>query len=350
MEKRKKKTVELSQVPALRQDLRLFGMLARSEEDFLRLAAELEADPVFARLLLPGPGGRPPVLRRRFAGASYAFSLAAGSDALAQAAGSGPGAGEWLSERPQMAALAARVGADNFERYFLSEVRGTAAAAARACGITEKEAAALRDFTDAFLLAHERAPAAALPAVFVRCAAALEARGGELRAAYTHPAYFRGAYVIDGEALSRLLKSGALTRVEAAKARTLASAAQRVSWRKAGFHKVLCALLSWQEAFLLGKGQLKPLTQRELADRAGLDPATVSRLVSSRTVIAPWGGEIRLKDLFRPKSSFVIDKIREVLGAGGKMTDREVAGVLKSAHGIKVSRRTVNLYRAKAGI
>jgi hypothetical protein len=350
MEKRKKKTVELSQAQTLRQDLRLFGMLARSEEDFLRQAAELEADPVFARLLLPGPGGRPPVLRRRFQGASYAFAMVAGSEELARVAGSGPGAGEWLAARPEMAALAGRVGAENFERYFLSEAGFAPAAAAKACGITTAEAAALRDFTDAFLMAHERAPVAALPALFLRCAAALEARGGRLRAAYTHPAYFRGAYAIDGEALTRLLKSGGLTRAEAAKARALAAAAQRVSWRKAGFHKVLCGLLSAQEAYLLGQGPLKPLTQRELAARTALSPGTVSRLVASRTVLAPWGGEIRLKDLFRPKSSFVIDKIREVLGAGEKMTDRQVAAALKSAHGIRISRRSVNLYRTRAGL
>jgi len=350
MEKRKKKALELTQSPALRQDLRLFGLLARSEEDFLRQAAELEGDPVFAKLLLPGPDGRPPVLKRRFPGASYAFRLAAGSDELARAAGSGPGAGEWLSARPAMAALAARVGADNFERYFLSGAEAAPGAAAAACGIKEEEASALLAFADGFLLAHERVPVASLPSLFVRCAAALEVRGGKLHAAYTHPAYFRGAYVLDGQALTRLFRSGAFTRREAARARALVAAAQRVSWRKAGFHKVLCALLAGQEAFLLGKGPLRPLTQRELAGRTGLAPATVSRLVSSRSVMAPWGGEIRLKDLFRTKGSYVIDKIREVLGAGGRMTDREVAGALKSVYGIKIPRRTVNLYRLKAGI
>jgi hypothetical protein len=249
-----------------------------------------------------------------------------------------------------MAALAARVGSGNFEKYFLS-AQAPAGAAAADCGITEAEAASLLAFTDAFLQAHERVPASVLPRLFVRCAAALEVRAGRLAAAYTHPAYFRGAYALDGPAFSRLLKSGALTPREAARARTLASMAQRVSWRKAGFHKILCALLEEQEAFLLGKGPLKPFTQRELAARTGLAPATVSRLVSSRSVLAPWGGEIRLADLFRAKSSFITDKIREVLGAGGvKMTDSEVAVRLKSLCGIKISRRSVNLYRSRAGI
>ena len=247
-----------------------------------------------------------------------------------------------------MAETARRIGLENFRKYFLSETAYSAREAARACGLTVDEAADLRAFVDAFIMAHERIPPAALPQTFLRCAARVDAEGGRLEAAYTHPAYFRGAYVINGPALTRLLKSGKLSRAEAAKVRKLAAAAQRVSWRKAGFHRTLTALLEQQKTFLLGGGPLKPFTQRELAERVELNPGTVSRLLAGRTVLAPWGGEIKLKDLFRSKSSIVIDKINEVLGGGAKnMTDSEVAAALKAAHGLKVSRRTVNLYRSK---
>ncbi len=346
MEKRKRQEAGLSQSPALRHDLRLFAMLARPEADFLAAAAELEGDPLFARLLAAGPEGAP-VARRRFPGASYAFPAACGDAALAAAA-ERCGAGEWLAERPAMLALARRAGAAAFERYFLSDAPFDAAAAAAACGLSAAEAARLRSFTDAFLAAHERVPPAALPAPLLRRAAEVRAEGGRLQVAYTHPAYLRGAYVINGPALARLLKSGGLTRAEAARVRALAAAAQRISWRKAGFHRTLTALLEEQRAFLLGKGPLKPLTQRELAEKVGLDPATVSRLAASRTITAPWGDELRLKDLFSRKSALVIDRIRDILGAGaGRLTDAEVAARLKAEHGLKVSRRSVNLYRKK---
>ncbi|OGR44089.1 MAG: hypothetical protein A2X35_12885 [Elusimicrobia bacterium GWA2_61_42] len=350
MEKRKKQEIKLSQAPALRQDLRLFGMLARSEGDFLRLAAELEADPLFARLRAPGPDGQPAVVRKRFHGATYAFSLACGADALAAAADPG-GAGDWLADRPAMLELARRAGLENFELHFLADSPFDPAAAARACKITPAEAAALKVFVDAFTMAHERVPPAALPQLFLRCSARIGIAGGRLEAAYTHPAYFHGAYVINGPALTRLLKSGALSRAEAVKVRKLAAAAQRVSWRKAGFHRTLAALLEEQKAFLLGKGPLKPLTQRELSARVGLNPATVSRLLAGRTVLAPWGEEVKLKDLFRPKSALVIDKMKDVMGAGVKrLTDSEVAAALKTGHGLRISRRTVNLYRKRAGL
>ena len=210
------------------------------------------------------------------------------------------------------------------------------------------EAAALKNFTDAFALAHERVPPRALPRLYLRCAAVLTAEGGRLSAAYTHPAYLRGEYRIDRRALAARVKSAELSPDEAARAAALLSRAQRLSWRKAGLHRVLAALIHAQEGFLLGTAGLKPLTQRELAARTGLNPATVSRLAAGKTVMSPRGEEIKLKDLFSPRSAYIIDKIKDILGAGNrKLTDSEVTEALRNTYGLRVSRRSVNLYRAK---
>ncbi|MBI4351166.1 MAG: hypothetical protein HY550_06985 [Elusimicrobia bacterium] len=346
MENKKKQGLRLSQDQVLRQDLRLFSVLASPEEEFLRQAAELEADPLFIRLTAPGADGAAPVIRRRFSGASYAFGLACGDDALAAAAGSGGSAGEWLSERPAMLKLAQRAGLENFEKYFLSDSAFSPAAAGRACGLTAAEASALKNFADAFIMAHERIPSAELPALYLRCAARISAEGGKLSIAYAHPAYFRGAYNIDNAALARLVKSGALSREEAARTHALTARAQRLAWRKSGFHRTLTAIVERQADFLLQRAPLKPFSQRELAASAGLNPATVSRLIAAKTALAPWGEEIRLKNFFRKKNAFITDIIKRVTGAqAGKMTDRAVAESLKAVYGIRVSRRSVNLYR-----
>ena len=331
-----------------RQDLRLFSVLAAPEEDFLRQAAELESDPLFARLSAPGPDGRAAVRRRRFPGASYSFAFACGDEALATAAGAAGGAGDWLAERPAMLELARRAGAAAFENCFLSGLPFSPDAAACACGLTAAEVRVLKFFVDAFILAHERVAPAALPELFLRCAARIAAEKEKLFIEYTHPAYLRGAYVIDGEAFSRLLKGGTLSPAEVRRARALAARAQRIAWRKAGFHRALTAIIEKQKTFLLEKGPLKPFTQRELAGSVGLNPGTVSRLLSDKTIITPRGEEVRLKSLFMFKNAFIIDKIRDILGTGAKkMTDKEVTEALRSVHGIRVSRRSVNLYRAK---
>lgn len=348
MKKQHKQSQQLSQEQVQKPDLRLYPVLAAPEEDFLRQAAELEADPLFPKLFEPGDDGRAPLRRRRFPGASYAFGLACGDEALAAAAGPGATAGEWLAARPAMLALARRCGAAAFESVFLSGLAFSPAAAAKECGFTAAEAASLKSFVDAFVLAHERVAPAALPSLYLRCAAKVAADRGRLVIEYTHPSYMRGSYVVDGGALARLLKSGALSPGEAARARALAARAQRLGWRKAGFHRVLAAVTGRQKAFLLGTGPLVPFTQRELAAEAGLNPGTVSRLLAGKTVLTPAGEEIRLKDLFKQKNNYIIDKVKDILGAGAvKMTDRQVAETLRTVHGIKVSRRTVNLYRAR---
>ncbi len=346
MEKRKKPAEELSLAPALRQDLRLFSLLARPEEEFLGLEIRLEADPLFVRLLAPGPDGRAPLRRRRLPGASYAFFAACGDEALASAAAQGS-AGEWLAERPAMLRLARKTGPENFEKYVLGGENCPLPQAARACGLSLREFDTLKTFAAAFIMAHEHTPPAALPPRLLRCAAEVRAEGGELRAAYTHPSYFRGSYSIDGRALAALLKSG-VSRAEAAKLRSLAAAAQRLAWRKSGFHRALTALLDGQKDFLLGRGPLKPLSQRSLAAAVGLNPGTVSRLLSCRTVLTPAGDELPLKELFRRKNAYVIDRIKDILGGrGAGMTDAGLAAELKRRCGIRVSRRSVNLYRKK---
>ena len=351
MKKPVKQAQQLSQRQVQRQDLRLFSVLAVPEADFLGQAAELEADPLFSKLFQPDAQGRAPLRRRRFPGASYAFSLACGDEALATAAGPGATAGEWLSERPAMLDLARRAGAAAFESCFLSGLPFSPPSAAKECGLTQAEVLALKSFVDAFILSHERVAPAALPGLFLRCAARIAAEKGRLFIEYTHPSYLKGAYVIDGEAFSRLLKSGALSPAEAARVRNLASRAQRIGWRKAGFHRTLSAIIERQKSFLLGEGPLKPFTQRELAAAVGLNPGTVSRLISAKTLITPQGEEIKLKSLFRQKNAYIIDKIKDILGAGQKkLSDAEVAETLKAVHGIRVSRRSVNLYRNKAGL
>ncbi len=347
MEKGREQAAELSQGQVQRLDLRLFSVLAEPEEDFLRQVAELEADPLFVRLREPGPGGRAAVTRRRLPGASYAFFGACADDALAAAVGAA-GAGEWLADRPAMLGLARRAGLRNFERFFLSDSPFDAAAAARACGFSPAEAASLKAFADAFVIAHERVPPASLPSLYLRCSAELRASEGGIEISYPHPAYLRGEYRIDRRELARLVRTGALSHAEAARAQVLLSKAQRLSWRKSGLHRLLTALVNAQGGYLLGTSGLKPLTQRELASRAGLSPSTVSRLLSARTVRSPQGEELKLDSLFLAKNKYIIMKMREILGAcNGKFTDSELTEVLRKNYGLRVSRRSVNLYRAR---
>ena len=142
-----------------RQDLRLFTMLAAPESDFLELVRRLESDPLF-RKLAARAGGRQVISRIR-RGAHYSWDYNLGDARLLSAPDCAYIGGELLSARPEALKLARRLGAADFERYFLDENGAAPEEIRRATGLKPAEVSRIRDFVDAFLSAHENLPAPA---------------------------------------------------------------------------------------------------------------------------------------------------------------------------------------------
>ena len=125
----------------------------------------------------------------------------------------------------------------------------------------------------------------------------------------------------------------------------LVKTVELVNWRKKGLQKVLEGILKYQRDFFLG-GPLKPLSQRSFAAELALNPSTVSRLIARRSLKAG-DDEVPLKSFFPSKKEHIIAKIKELSDPGGKrkLSARLLADELKKRFGIKVSVRTLNLYR-----
>ena len=90
------------------------------------------------------------------------------------------------------------------------------------------------------------------------------------------------------------------------------------------------------------------MSQRTLASQIGISHSSVSRIINRKTLKMPWGSEIPLKDFFLSRKKFLIDKVSDILlkyGKGDKLTDREIGDILNRKYGLKISRRSVNLYR-----
>jgi len=126
--------------------------------------------------------------------------------------------------------------------------------------------------------------------------------------------------------------------------------------RKELLYRIGCLLLERQREFLLGMGELKPLTLTETAEILRLNVSTVSRAVSGKYVHTPVG-TFKLRDLFRrvvgknrDLSTYELEKeIRDILSANGKVSDNVIRKELER-RGIYISRRTVTKYRLKLGI
>ncbi|MBU2573790.1 MAG: hypothetical protein KKH28_06935 [Elusimicrobia bacterium] len=330
-----------------RQDLRLFNLLSAPENEFLDLLKRLESDPLFKKLSMRAPGGPPVIARVRLPGAAYAWVHNLGEPQLVNSMDSKYISGEILSARPEILALIERLGAENFEKYFLGRECIPVEQICRAAALTARQAGRIRDFVNAFLAAHENLPPEAdAPRQHFKLTAFVgKTPDGGLELAYAHPAYARGLYSVDAKALKKIKRSGSLTGGELKRLGTLVKTVELVNWRKKGLQKVLEGILKFQRDFFLG-GAMKPMSQRSFASELGLNPSTVSRLIARRSLKTP-EEEVPLKSFFPSPKGYIIAKIKEITDSGGarKLNARLLAGELKTRYGIRISGRTVNLYR-----
>jgi RNA polymerase sigma-54 factor len=131
--------------------------------------------------------------------------------------------------------------------------------------------------------------------------------------------------------------------------------------RRETMMKIIGELVKLQEKFFLGeKNQLRPMTMKELAERAGVHESTVSRVVKNKYVRAP-GGTFALKDLFSAKlaknreeisAQQIKGELRAIIDREDKrrpLSDQEIAEIFQKK-GISVSRRTIAKYREQIGI
>ena len=121
-------------------------------------------------------------------------------------------------------------------------------------------------------------------------------------------------------------------------------------------------ILKRQEPYLLGKGQLKPMTLEEIADALEIHKSTVSRAIRDKYLRAP-SGCFLFRSLFTTgipsrdgngdvSRNAVKAKLMELVAAEDKKkpwSDEQLAGLLQDA-GMPISRRTVAKYRMELGI
>ena len=127
--------------------------------------------------------------------------------------------------------------------------------------------------------------------------------------------------------------------------------------------KVASEIVLRQERFFAsGVAELRPLTQRAVAERLGLHESTVSRVTAGK-ILACGQGTFGLRFFFSSKieatsggeaysAAAVQERIRSLIQhepPTGRLSDDRIVGVL-TAEGIGIARRTVAKYREGMGI
>jgi len=134
--------------------------------------------------------------------------------------------------------------------------------------------------------------------------------------------------------------------------------------RQHTLEKVMRTIIDLQHRFFITQNErdLNTLKLGDVASRTGLDISTVSRVCSSKYALVD-GNLYKLSQFFKKNSinadgqeidkSDVESVLRQLVDSEDKhnpYSDEKLAELLESKGGIKVSRRTINVYRKKLGI
>ena len=134
-----------------------------------------------------------------------------------------------------------------------------------------------------------------------------------------------------------------------------------LSERDRTMYLVMKEIMNQQRQFFLtgDRGTLRPMVQRNIAEKVKMDVSTVSRVVSTRNVQTEFG-VLPLKSLFTEAvdeegdiaSAAVKERLRELVDNEDKahpLSDEKLAEKLRQ-NGYPISRRTVAKYREQLGI
>lgn len=334
--------------------LKFSAILNLPESDFAKLIEEIENSPLFQKLVYPPDAGPRAILRKPFPHSKLSQSfyevreeLTAGTQSV--------DVQNLILKHQKILSVVKKIGQKNFEHYFLYGDRaGSVESLAKSCGLTEEQVREIRSFVLEFSIYSELfqpSSLASLGQIHYTPIAKIEIdREGELTISYLSPHLAAGRYILNRERLESLKIT-----MNGRERRTLSELIRKIEWvnlRRASLQKILAEIILRQEPYLrTGEMErLLPMPQRQVAQTIGVAPSTVSRAIYSKSAILPWGEEKTLKDFFVHKKKMVRERLSEIMSdsirsRNGKLTDAKLRDLLMQRFKIKVSRRSVNLYR-----
>jgi RNA polymerase sigma-54 factor len=338
--------MEQKQSPQMRQELRQVlrmeqaTLLEMPEEEFQKLIAEIERNPIFQRLYQ-----REEVIRRqRFPRTDISSNFYQIKPELVADIGS-LDVESLLLNKKHIAHQIQKLGIEKFKRYFLFPESGISAEEiAGECNLAVSEMQRINRLIDEFSILSEFYHPSALSSggVYYSKIASVEKNREGFIIGYFSPSLARGRYSIDYERFEQLKDT--LTAVEIKQIRQLLKKVELVNTRKDTLTQILQAVVE-RQALYLESGNLKallPFNQKELARKIGLAPSSVSRAIRGKSIDTPWGEEVPLKHFFPRPKSFKKELLRQLLEADRELpSDEAIKARLQDKFGVAISRRSV---------
>jgi hypothetical protein len=240
--------------------------------------------------------------------------------------------------------IIARIGFDDFKRFFLyREARLNQKQVAGNTGLSVDEVCAIQK---ELLYGYSGSGCAGELVQEKRISAAGDEYTVPVLLAYA-PALARGIYKINARRLAVLLRSKQTAHVT-----EIIRLMELVNLRKQIMYRTIKQLVEFQSAFISSgdKEQLLPLTQSALARSLCLDKSLVCRAISNRSVNIR-GEEMPLKDLVPSKKRIGLMLMRKLIAQERRIaTDNELQKKMFSRYNIRLSRRSISMYRKSLAI
>ena len=337
----------------LRQVLRIeqAGLLEMPDDEFQRLITEIEKSPLFTRLCQKGKL----IHRQRFPGSDISPSFYQLEEATIADKGS-LDVESLLLNREHIVHQIQKMGLEKFKRYFLFPQSGmTLEEIATECNLEVSEVQKINNLTDEFSIMSEfYHPSNVISGgIHYSKIASLEKGEKGFIIGYFSPSLARGQYLIDYERFEELKTADAFTESEAKEAKQLFRKLELVNSRKDTVNQILQNIVERQSLYL-ESGDLRtllPFSQKELAEKIGITPSSVSRAIRGRSVDTPAGNEVPLKNFFPRPKRFRKELLRQLLDSDNRLTsDEAIRGELQDRFGVAISRRLVASLRKELKI
>jgi len=337
-------TQSLQMQQGLRQVIKMqqATLLQMSENEFHQLIIEIERSPFFLRLYQQ----EKLIHYQRFPKTSISSTFyQLKEDTVAD-----PGSlnvESLLLKKENLVQQIQKLGMEKFKRYFLFPDSGmTISEIARACDLDVSQVQEINSLIDEFSVQSEFYHPSKVSSDVIQYyrVASVERAGEDFVVGYFSPFSARGRYQINYERFEELNKRGAFGEDEARETRQLFKKLELINSRKDTLNQILRGIVDKQTLyFQTGDSRsLLPVSQKELAQKIGLAPSSVSRAIRGKSINTPWGEEVALKHFFPHPKRFRKELLGQLLEGDDELSSDEMIRTrLREKFGVAISRRSV---------
>jgi transcriptional regulator with XRE-family HTH domain len=320
------------------------NLLEMPEEEFNKLAAEVESSPLFKKLYR-----RERIVRyQRYPRTDISTRFYQLNEEIAAGGMGALDVESLLSNKEDVVRQIQKTGLEKFKHYFLYPEPGVSVQEiAQECGLAVPEVEKINSLINEFSVMSEFYHPSVLSSghgIHYSKVASIE-RGPEgFVIGYFSPSYARGKYSIDYQRFEELKGNGAFTTAEAKEIRQLFKKLELINSRKDTATRILHGIVEKQAPYFESGNSkaLLPFSQKELAERIDIVPSSISRAISGKSLETPMGEEKALKDFFPRPRMFRKELVRQLLETGEEFPSDEAIKVkLEQEFGVSISRRSV---------